>query len=118
MKFGDHGTLQDVINFYKQTRENGAMHESLAMYYSIELLCLLDWTHESDILHCDVKPDNLLVRNGGEKWCDWDKSRRGSWKKKGLALIDFGRAIDIKDYSSNVRFVGDAGTESFSFPEM
>ena len=118
MKFGDHGTLQDVINFYKLTGKNGTMHESLAMYYSIELLRLLDWTHQSNILHCDVKPDNLLIRNGGETWCDWQQSRPGSWKKKGLALIDFGRAIDLNDYSSGVQFIGDAGTESFSCPEM
>jgi len=119
MKFGDHGTLQDVVNFYKLTeRKTGAMDEKLAMYYSIELLRLLEWTHESDVLHCDVKPDNLLLRNGGERWLDWDKSRPGSWKKKGLALIDFGRAIDLRDYDANTQFVGNAGTESFSCPEM
>lgn len=119
MKFGDHGTLQDVVNFYKLTEsKTGAMDEKLAMYYSIELLRLLEWTHESDVLHCDVKPDNLLLRNGGERWLDWDSSRPGSWKKKGLALIDFGRAIDLRDYEANTQFVGNAGTESFSCPEM
>ena len=119
MKFGDHGTLQDVVNFYKLTeRKTRAMDEKLAMYYSIELLRLLEWTHESDVLHCDVKPDNLLLRNGGDRWLDWDKSRPGSWKKKGLALIDFGRAIDLRDYETNTQFIGNPGTESFSCPEM
>lgn len=119
MKFGDHGTLQDVINFYKLTdSKNGTMDERLAMYYSIELLRLLEWTHECDVLHCDVKPDNLLIRNGGERWMDWDSIRTGSWKKKGLALIDFGRAIDLRDYPNTTYFIGDAGTEAFSCPEM
>ena len=65
------------------------------------------------VLHADVKPDNLLVRNGGDDWCDWAAHRPGSWKQKGLALIDLGRAVDLAEDFPDAVFVGDVNTEGF-----
>ena len=62
MPFGEHGTLQDVLNSY--LREGKQMHETLVMYYAVEMLRLVEWIHGAGIVHADLKPDNLLLRNG------------------------------------------------------
>ena len=116
MPFGEHGTLQDVLNSY--LRDGKQMHETLVMYYAVELLRLVEWIHGAGIVHADLKPDNLLLRNGGDDWCDWAPHRPGSWAEKGLALIDYGRAIDLLMYPEEAAFIGDAGAEAFRCVEM
>ena len=116
MPFGEHGTLQDVLNSY--LREGKQMHETLVMYYAVEMLRLVEWIHGAGIVHADLKPDNLLLRNGGDNWCDWAPHRPGSWTEKGLALIDYGRAIDLLMYPEDAAFFGDAGAEAFRCVEM
>ena len=116
MPFGEHGTLQDVLNSY--LREGKQMHETLVMYYAVEMLRLVEWIHGAGIVHADLKPDNLLLRNGGDDWCDWAPHRPGSWTEKGLALIDYGRAIDLLMYPEDAAFFGDAGAEAFRCVEM
>ena len=116
MPFGEHGTLQDVVNSY--LRVGKSMDELLVIYYAIELLRLTESMHGAGVLHADIKPDNLLLRNGGEDWCDWAAHRPGSWKQKGLALIDFGRAIDLTELPQGTVFVGDCHTEGFRCSEM
>jgi checkpoint serine/threonine-protein kinase len=37
--------------------------QAVAVFYTIELLRMLEVLHEAGIIHGDFKPDNLLVRN-------------------------------------------------------
>jgi len=39
------------------------MDELLVMFYTVELLKCLEAIHSVGIIHGDVKPDNLLIRN-------------------------------------------------------
>lgn len=38
------------------------MDEVLCIYYTIEMLSMLETLHGSGIIHGDFKPDNLLIR--------------------------------------------------------
>ena len=116
MPFGEHGTLQDALNSYLRVGEK--MEEVLVMYYAVELLRVVERMHQCGVLHLDIKPDNILLRNGGEKWRDWAGRRPGCWREKGVALIDFGCAVDLGEYAESVSFVGDVKTEGFRCPEM
>jgi checkpoint serine/threonine-protein kinase len=116
MPFGEHGTLQDALNSYLRVGER--MDEVLVMYYAIELLRVVENLHAAGFLHADIKPDNVLLLNGGDAWRDWAGRRPGCWREKGVALIDFGCAVDLAQYETNVAFVGDVGTEGFRCAEM
>ncbi|KAJ7558034.1 hypothetical protein O6H91_04G022800 [Diphasiastrum complanatum] len=114
--YGQHGTLQDVINSYLAT--NQKMEEVLCMYYTIEMLHILEILHSVGIIHADFKPDNLLIRNESEEWEEWTPNRSGCWKHQGLCLIDWGRSIDTTLYPEGTEFVGDCKTSAFRCIEM
>jgi checkpoint serine/threonine-protein kinase len=52
--------LQDVINCHLLVNRN--MDEVLCMYYTIEMLNMLETLHSVGIIHGDFKPDNILDR--------------------------------------------------------
>ena len=39
------------------------MDEVLCIYYTIEMLSMLETLHRNGIIHGDFKPDNLLIRH-------------------------------------------------------
>lgn len=53
--------FQDAINSYVVVTKS--MEEVLCIYYTIEMLQILESLHHVGIIHGDVKPDNLLIRN-------------------------------------------------------
>ncbi|GFY99039.1 protein kinase and Mad3-BUB1-I domain-containing protein [Actinidia rufa] len=55
-----NGTLQDAIN--SNVVIGGFMEEVLCIYYTIEMLSMLETLHSAGIIHGDFKPDNLLIR--------------------------------------------------------
>lgn len=68
---------------------------SFISHYSIQLCEIIEYLHQNGILYLDVKPENIIIR--GDK----------------LALIDFGGAIQKKEYSG-VMF----GTQGYAAPEQ
>ncbi|CAL1356907.1 unnamed protein product [Linum trigynum] len=112
-----HGTLHDVINSFWVVRK--PMEEVLCIYYTIEMLCMLETLHDVGLIHGDFKPDNLLVRCArGELKEDDYKKRDGHWRDQGLCLIDWGRAIDLHLFPSHVEFEGSCRTSGFRCVEM
>eukprot|EP00026_Physarum_polycephalum_P000613 Phypoly_transcript_00614.p1 GENE.Phypoly_transcript_00614~~Phypoly_transcript_00614.p1 ORF type:complete len:1365 (+),score=324.67 Phypoly_transcript_00614:110-4204(+) len=117
MDLCDMGSLQDTINGYKISNESidkRIMPECLVMYYTIEMLKIVEAMHESGFIHGDLKPDNFLLR---EK----DPSELGASGlaavQSGLQLLDYGHSIDLSLYPPGAVFSG-RGTAAFKCTEM
>ena len=111
LNYSNQGTLLDLVNKAQALNiapaTSGApqaMDEILAIFFTIELLRLVEGLHSAGFIHGDLKIDNCLVRlesipeseGGNASWAPQYK-RDGSegWNRKGVRLIDFGRAIDL-----------------------
>ena len=69
--------------------------ELVAMYYAMELLRIVAELHAAHVIHTDIKPDNLLLREPiSAAFSEWQPCRPGQWQSSGLCLIDYGRAVD------------------------
>ncbi|XP_030546300.1 mitotic checkpoint serine/threonine-protein kinase BUB1 [Rhodamnia argentea] len=112
-----HGTLQDAINSYLVIGKT--MEEVLCIYYTIEMLRMLETLHAVGIIHGDFKADNLLIRYARD-----DLSIEGfedhscPWSAQGLCLVDWGRGIDLHLFPDNTEFKGDCRTSGFRCVEM
>lgn len=120
-EFRDQGTLLDLVNVARA--DNGVMDEQLAMFFTIELLRTVEALHSKGLIHGDLKADNILVRfdalSKDEQW-DSQYKRDGcdGWASKGIALIDFGRGIDMKVFNPEVQFIADWPTTEADCAEM
>lgn len=118
-----HGTLLDVVNFFRE-QASGVMDEPLAMFFAIELLRTVEALHSKQILHGDIKVDNCLLRLDSlasgthEVSSQWCPNGSGGWGSRGLVLIDFGRAIDMRNFEPDVQFIADWKTTSQDCAEM
>ncbi|TGO55304.1 hypothetical protein BOTNAR_0248g00010 [Botryotinia narcissicola] len=124
-EYRDQGTLLDIINISRADAKSpgGVMDELLVMFFTIELFRTIEALHSKGILHGDLKADNCLVRfdslSDSDIWSPKYK-RDGSdgWNKKGIALIDFGRGIDMKCFKLDVQFIADWKTGPQDCAEM
>ncbi|KAL5978669.1 protein kinase [Asimina triloba] len=117
----DHGTLQDVINSYLVIGQT--MEEVICIYYTIEMLRILETLHNVGIIHGDFKSDNLLVRYTRDDLSeDGFHGQVGSWRDQviyyGLCLVDWGRGIDLTLFPNGTEFKGDCRTSCFRCVEM
>ncbi|CAG8198962.1 unnamed protein product [Penicillium salamii] len=131
------GTLLDLVNIVRNESLNtnptaeGGLEEALAMFFSVELLRTVEALHANGVLHGDIKADNCLVRldeatnepptkalslldlgtdelpSDPRESIHYAPSGSHGWQQKGLALIDFGRAIDMHAFSPGVQFLAD-----------
>lgn len=81
------------------------MEEALVMYYAMELLHISVALQAAHVIHTDIKPDNLLLREAASSALPaWHPSRPGLWSQTGLCLIDYGRAVDTALLPPNIQF--------------
>lgn len=124
----DQGTLLNLVNLAKAD-PSGVLDETIAMFFTVELLRTIEAMHSLGILHGDLKADNCLVRlsslppssssSPSEQWdAEYHASGSGGWFHKGLCLIDFGRAIDLHQFLPHVSFIADWKTDIADCPEM
>jgi len=74
-KFISLGNLQQLIN------ERGALQETLAFTYFFQSLCAIEYLHSQDIVHQNLKLENVLLDNEGKiKLSDY------GWKELGLSV--------------------------------
>ena len=126
------GSLLDIINRAgaSGTSQQGAcLDELLVMFFTIELLRLLEGLHGAGIIHGDLKIDNCLVRledvpassssSSSSAWAaQYDPAGAGGWRSKGIKLIDFGRAVDTRMFPRGQAFVADWATDARDCVEM
>jgi len=93
-EYAEKGDLINMKTFY----EHGRIPEHIVKKQIIKpLLNAVEYLHDNNIIHCDIKPENILVMADGT-----------------LKLCDFGLAIDTTIHTPN-KFLG---TAEFMAPEI
>lgn len=129
-EFRGQGTLLDLVNLARVdvavgggSSSSGGIDEALAMWFAVELLRTVEALHSRQLIHGDLKPDNVLVRfdePGPEM--DWSATYFASgahgWACKGVCLIDFGRGVDVRAFAPDAAFVADWATSAADCAEM
>lgn len=120
----EQGTLLDLVNSCRmENTANAGMDEMLAMWCAVELLRTVEALHAQNLVHGDLKGDNIMVRFD-DPGCetDWSStyfpSGSHGWSSKGVCLIDFGRGIDMTQFEPDVAFVADWKTTEADCAEM
>ncbi|KZT53512.1 hypothetical protein CALCODRAFT_486276 [Calocera cornea HHB12733] len=128
LDFCQQGTLLDAVNHASiansSTSNIPGMDELLTMFFSIELLRLVEGMHAAGFIHGDMKIDNCLVRlddvpGGASAWSSsYSRNGSGGWSHKGIKMIDFGRAIDTRLFPAGQQFIADWPTDERDCVEM
>lgn len=96
-EYCSQGTLTELVKLYRDNKKQ--MDELLLAFYSFELMRIIYGLHEADLLHCDVHPDNIMIRSEEIDPSDWSPKFQvdGSqgWSSKGFKIIDFGKSLDL-----------------------
>jgi len=124
-QYRDQGTLLNLVNVAKADPNLGAsgtMDEQLVMFFTVEILRTVEALHSKGIIHGDLKADNVLLRLDDVAAASWSsvytRDGRQGWCSKGVALIDFGRGIDMKAFYPDVQFIADWKTSEADCAEM
>ncbi|KAG6873942.1 hypothetical protein C0995_008981 [Termitomyces sp. Mi166 len=114
------GTLLNIVNNAVTagvSQQGACLDELLVIFFTIELLRLLEAMHNIGFIHGDLKIDNCLLRledvpGGAAAWSSsYSPSGEGGWSYKGLKVIDFGRTIDTRLFPLGQQFIADWPTD-------
>ncbi|HEY2398683.1 MAG TPA: protein kinase [Solirubrobacteraceae bacterium] len=101
LEYVDGETLKDLI------RREGPLEITQALAYAIEIARALGAAHERQIVHRDVKPQNVLISvEGGAKITDFGIAR--TLTEEGLTMD--GRVLGTTDYVSPEQALGQSVT--------
>ncbi|KAH8099973.1 hypothetical protein BXZ70DRAFT_197318 [Cristinia sonorae] len=127
MEHCNQGTLLDVVNNAAQagvTQQGACLDELIVVFFTIELMRLLESLHAAGFIHGDMKIDNCLLRledvpGPASAWTSvYQPSGDGGWSYKGIKMIDFGRTIDTRLFPPNQQYTGDWDTDPRDCVEM
>ncbi|KAG6908339.1 hypothetical protein DXG01_005250 [Tephrocybe rancida] len=114
------GTLLSIVNNAGAagvSQQGACLDELLVIFFTVELLRLLEAIHKAGFIHGDLKIDNCLLRledvpGGASAWSSsYSPSGDGGWSQKGLKVIDFGRTIDTRLFPAGQQFIAEWPTD-------
>lgn len=114
------GMLLNIVNNAVSAgvaQAGACLDELLVVFFSIELLRLMESMHSAGFIHGDLKIDNCLLRleevpGGAAAWSGtYQPTGDGGWSYKGLKVIDFGRTIDTRLFPPDQTFIADWATD-------
>lgn len=87
--FRASGTIFFVMSFarggdlYSLLDTIGSLEEETAIFYIAEIIEAVEYLHSLGIVHCDLKPDNILISNKGHlQLTDFGLSKFGAEKRE------------------------------------
>ncbi|XP_015190130.1 PREDICTED: uncharacterized protein LOC107073858 isoform X2 [Polistes dominula] len=105
-EYSKFGTLLTVTNQFKLSTGK-PLNEPLAIFFTIEMLQIVEHLHKCQIIHGDIKPDNFLVMRLPTEDV-----------RPTIQLIDFGCSIDMSLLPDKTTFTHIIKTEEFTCIEM
>lgn len=117
LNYASQGTILDLINLQK-SKTRGPLDECLCMFFTVELMKIVESIHRADILHGDLKPDNCMIRFEKGNVGSYRPDGSFDWNKKGIYLIDFGRSFDMRLLQPNTKFKANWKTDQQDCLEM
>ena len=96
-------SLLDVCNIVNQMKKTSV--ETIAMFFTIEMLHVLEKLQKCNIIHGDIKPDNFLVQRQPDFSTDATNAEDMFKNVKAtLQMIDFGVSIDMSLFHKGQSF--------------
>ncbi|MCE3216842.1 hypothetical protein HAX54_008444 [Datura stramonium] len=95
MEYVQGGTLSDLIK-----KQGGCLNESVIKSYAQQILLGLDYLHSIEVVHCDIKGQNILIGQDGN-----------------IKIADLGCGKLLGD-EKNAAGSGFSGTPAFMAPEV
>lgn len=138
LEYAEKGTLLEIVNSAVKagvasssaTMTTGSgdgsnasvgIDEVLVMFFVIEVIKCVEALHAVDLLHGDLKIDNCLLRlnESQDPWThSYKRTGENGWSSKGITLIDFGKAIDLRQFSFDQQFLANWTPEKHDMPQI
>jgi serine/threonine protein kinase len=105
-------------NLADRLSEKGVLKEIHIWYLLSELLPVLQFVHENQLIHRDIKPSNIIHRKSSQTSAAIaGKEHLHSWdEESGLVLVDFGAAIPANSGPLKTETV--TGSAEYAAPEQ
>lgn len=91
--------LVNGLNLEQYVQQHGTFDGPTAKDFMIKILDVLQYVHNQDVIHRDMKPSNIMVRDNGD-----------------ICLLDFGIAKDL--HSQHTQFGTIIGSDGYMSPEQ
>ena len=110
-------SLLDICNLVNQMVKTSV--EIIAMYFTIEMLRILENLRKAQIIHGDIKPDNFLIQRKPDLNLNAANAHEMfSNVASALQIIDFGVSIDMSLFHKNQTFTHKFDKVDNRCPEM